>query len=96
MTETAPITVRLPAPMAKAATEVADQRNVSRSALLRIALEQFLEGLAGTTELDRRKQFTSEYTFLALDLLIQRQYPEVHTTLLAEAERRMEALHGAA
>lgn len=95
MTDTAPITVRLPALMAKAATEVADQRNISRSGLLRIALEQFLEGLSGTTELDRRKQFTSEYTFLALDLLIQRQYPEVHTTLLAEAERRMEALHGA-
>ena len=44
----------------------------------------------------RRRQFSSEYTFLALDLIVQREYPEVHTELLTEAERRMEAFHGGA
>ena len=31
-----------------------------------------------------------------LDLIVQREYPEVHTELLTEAERRMEAFHGGA
>ena len=44
----------------------------------------------------RRQQFSSEYTFLELDLIVQREYTEVHTELLTEAERRMEAFHGGA
>jgi hypothetical protein len=32
----------------------------------------------------------------SLDLIAQREYPDVHNELLTEAERRMEALHGAA
>lgn len=96
MTETVLISVRLPASVADAANAAADQRNISRSKLLRIAIERFLDDLSGASEQDRRRQFSFEYSFLALDLMVQREYPEVHAELLNEAERRMEAFHGAA
>ena len=96
MTETVLISVRLPGSVAEAANAAAALRNISRSKLLRIAIERFIDDLSGSSEQDRRRQFSSEYTFLALDLIVQREYPEVHTELLTEAERRMEAFHGGA
>ena len=95
MTETVLISVRLPAAVAEAANAAAAARNISRSKLLRIAIEHFVDGLSGVSEQDRRRQFASEYTFLALDLMVQREYPEVHHELLNEAERRMEVFHAA-
>ena len=96
MTETVLISVRLPGSVAEAANAAAASRNISRSKLLRIAIERFLDDLSGSSEQDRRRQFSAEYTFLALDLMVQREYPEVHDELLTEAERRMEVFHGGA
>lgn len=96
MADTVKLSVRVSRDLAQAAEAAVAERDIDTSTLLRHALEFYLESLAGTTPAERRKQFSSEYTFLALDHLIQKQYPEVHTILLAEAERRMEALHGAA
>ena len=92
MTETVLITVRLPQALADAAQAAASAKQVSRSNLLRIALEHFLGSISGTSEQDRRRQFSSEYLFLVADLIVQRQYPDAHTALISEAERRMEAL----
>ena len=92
MTDTVLISVRLPQPIAEAAKAAADAQKTSRSNLVRIALEHFLEGVAGSSELDRRRQFSSEYLFLVADLIVQRQYPDVHTALITEAEARMEAV----
>lgn len=92
MTETVLITVRLPQALADAAQAAASAKRVSRSNLLRIALEHFLGTISGTSEQDRRRQFSSEYLFLVADLIVQRQYPDVHTALITEAEARMEAV----
>ncbi|SLK07633.1 CopG family transcriptional regulator [Novosphingobium mathurense] len=92
MTETVLITLRLPQPLADAAQAAATTQNISRSNLLRIALEQFLGVMSGTSEADRRRQFSAEYLFLVADLIVQRQYPDAHSALITEAERRMEAL----
>ena len=82
MTETVLITVRLPQALADAAQAASNAKQVSRSNLLRIALEHFLGTISGTSEQDRRRQFSSEYLFLVADLIVQRQYPDVHTCLL--------------
>ena len=95
MTETVLITLRLPQPLADAAQAAATAQNVSRSNLLRIALEQFLGVMSGTSEAERRRQFSAEYLFLGIDLLIQRQFPDAHQALMAEADRRVEALYAA-
>lgn len=95
MTETVLITVRLPQALADAAQAAASAKQVSRSNLLRIALEHFLGTISGTSEQDRRRQFSSEYLFLVADLIVQRQYPDVHTALITEAETRMEAVYAA-
>ena len=92
MTETVLITVRLPQALADAAQAAAAAKQVSRSNLLRIALEHFLGAVSGTSEQDRRRQFSAEYLFLVAALIVQRQYPDAHTALISEAERRMEAL----
>lgn len=92
MTETVLITVRLPQPLADAAQAAAAAQKFSRSNLLRIALEHFLDSASGSTEQERRRQFSAEYLFLVADLIVQRQYPDAHTALITEAERRMEAL----
>ena len=92
MTETVLITVRLPQALADAAQAAASAKQVSRSNLLRIALEHFLGTISGTSEQDRRRQFSSESLFLVADLIVQRQYPDVHTALITEAETRMEAV----
>jgi len=92
MTDTVLITVRLPKALAAAAQAAATAQKVSRSNLLRIALEHFLSDISGASEQDRRRQFSAEYLFLVADLIVQRQYPDVHTALITEAERRMEAL----
>ncbi|WP_226019435.1 CopG family transcriptional regulator [Novosphingobium sp. FKTRR1] len=78
--------------MADAAQAAASAKQVSRSNLLRIALQHFLGTISGTSEQDRRRQFSSEYLFLVADLIVQRQYPDVHTALITEAEARMEAV----
>lgn len=91
MTETVLITVRLPQPLADAAQAAAAAQKLSRSNLLRIALEHFLDGVSGSSEQERRRQFSAEYLFLVADLIVQRQYPDAHTALITEAERRMEA-----
>ncbi len=85
MTETVLITVRLPQALADAAQAASNAKQVSRSNLLRIALEHFLGTISGTSEQDRRRQFSSEYLFLVADLIVQRQYPDVHTALITEA-----------
>ncbi len=74
MTETVLITARLPQALADAAQAAASAKQVSRSNLLRIALEHFLGSISGTSEQDRRRQFSSEYLFLVADLIVQRQY----------------------
>lgn len=96
MADTVKLSVRVSRELAQAAETAIAARDIDTSTLLRHALEYYLQSLAGTTPAERRKQFASEYTFLALDLILQQQYPEVRIELLEEAERRMEAIHGAA
>lgn len=92
MSETVLITVRLPQGLADAAQTAATAKQVSRSNLLRIALEHFLGTVSGSSEQERRRQFSAEYLFLVADLIIQRQYPDAHDALITEAEARMEAV----
>ena len=96
MTDTVSITVRVSRPLADSAKAAAKADGLTRSDLLRIGLEKLLAARSGDSEPERRRQFSTEYVFLVADLIAQREYPDVHTELLIEAERRMEALRGAA
>ena len=96
MTDETRVSVRLPRRLAEALDKAAEAQSVNTSIILRAALETYLGTLAGAGAAERRRQFSSEYVFLVADLIAQREYPDVHNELLTEAERRMEALHGAA
>jgi hypothetical protein len=96
MTDETRVSVRLPRRLAEALDRAAEAQSVNTSIILRAALETYLGTLAGAGDAERRRQFSSEYLFLVADLIAQREYPDVHNELLIEAERRMEALHGAA
>lgn len=96
MTDETRVSVRLPRRLAEALDKAAAAQSVNTSIILRAALETYLGTLAGAGDAERRRQFSAEYLFLVADLIAQREYPDVHNELLIEAERRMEALHGAA
>ena len=76
-------------------TEIYIARGLTPSIILRNALTLYLATIDGSTETERRRQFSSEYLFLGIDLLIQRQFPDAHQALMAEADRRVEALYAA-
>lgn len=87
------LTVRIPRDLANGVEKVQAARGLTPSIILRDALTLYLEAFAGSTEAERRRQFSSEYLFLGIDLLIQRQFPDAHEALMAEADRRVEALY---
>ena len=89
------ITVRIPRELAKGVEKVREARGLTPSIILRNALTLYLATIDGSTETERRRQFSSEYVFLGIDLLIQRQFPDAHQALMAEADRRVEALYAA-
>lgn len=89
------ITVRIPRELAKGVEKVQEARGLTPSIILRNALTLYLATIDGSTETERRRQFSSEYLFLGIDLLIQRQCPDAHQALMAEADRRVEALYAA-
>jgi len=89
MTDETRVSVRLPRRLAEALDQAAAAQSVNTSIILRAALETYLGTLAGAGDAERRRQFSAEYQFLALDLMMRREYPDVHTELLLEAERRM-------
>ena len=89
------ITVRIPRELAKGVEKVREARGLTPSIILRNALTLYLATIDGSTETERRRQFSSEYLFLGIDLLIQRQFPDAHEALMAEADRRVEALYAA-
>lgn len=89
------ITVRIPRELANGVEKVQEARGLTPSIILRNALTLYLATIHGSTETERRRQFSSEYLFLGIDLLIQRQFPDAHQALMAEADRRVEALYAA-
>ena len=89
------ITVRIPRKLANGVEKVQEARGLTPSIILRNALTLYLATIDGSTETERRRQFSSEYLFLGIDLLIQRQCPDAHQALMAEADRRVEALYAA-
>ena len=89
------LTVRIPRELANGVEKVQAARGLTPSIILRDALTLYLATFAGSTETERRRQFSSEYLFLGIDLLIQRQFPDAHKALMAEADRRVEALYAA-
>lgn len=88
-------TVRFPRELADGLDKACAEHSLSRSIIIRGALSLYLATMAGSTEIERRRQFSSEYLFLGIDLLIQRQFPDAHAALMAEADRRVGALYAA-
>ncbi|RZI38050.1 ribbon-helix-helix protein, CopG family, partial [Herbaspirillum sp. HC18] len=63
------ITVRIPRELAKGVEKVQEARGLTPSIILRNALTLYLATIDGSTETERRRQFSSEYLFLGIDLL---------------------------
>ena len=95
MTDEVRLSVRIPRDLASGLEKVQSARGLTPSIIVRDALGLYLAAIAGSTETDRRRQFSAEYLFLGIDLLIQRQFPDAHQALMAEADRRVEALYAA-
>jgi hypothetical protein len=67
--------------------------SVPVSAIVRNATEHYLRVLQGRTEEQQRKQLSSEYLALAIDLIISNEYPAFRDDLIAEAVQRLETVN---
>lgn len=95
MTTNIHLTVRLPETLKIQMDRAAESDGDSVSAVIRKSLQLYLIVRQGGTEADQRKQFSSEYVFLALNRWMAKTLPEEHDALLDEAQRRTEALYAA-
>ena len=80
----------------------AQLRRLSSSALLLLRLAFWLALAVADTRTDARRYFNRGMEAIqegrtreGIDLLIQRQFPDAHEALMAEADRRVEALYAA-
>jgi hypothetical protein len=67
--------------------------DLSVSRLVREATAYYLKLLGGESEAQLRRQISSEYTALAIDLIISTEYPAERDRLIDEAVRRAEAVN---
>jgi Flp pilus assembly CpaF family ATPase len=74
---------------------LADERQQSVAEIIRAALNVYLGTADLLTSSQRRIARISEFQQIALDLIIQEQYPEYRERIIAEANKRLEQYHGA-
>ena len=93
---TTSITARFDTELATDLRNLAQDKGVSLSVILREGSAFYAKLLKGRTEEAQRKLLTSEYLALAIDLIISDQYPLDRDKLLLEAGRRVEAIDATA
>ena len=93
---TTSITARFDTELATDLRNLAQEKGVSLSVILREGSAFCAKLLKGRTEEAQRKLLTSEYLALAIDLIISDQYPLDRDKLLLEAGRRVEAVNATA
>ena len=93
---TTSITARFDTELATDLRNLAQEKGVSLSVILRERSAFYAKLLKGRTEEAQRKLLTSEYLALAIDLIISDQYPLDRDKLLLEAGRRVEAVNATA
>mgnify|MGYP006348145883 FL=1 len=93
---TTSITARFDTELATDLRNLAQEKGVSLSVILREGSAFHAKLLKGRTEEAQRKLLTSEYLALAIDLIISDQYPLDRDKLLLEAGRRVEAVNATA
>ena len=89
------LTIRLPGDLRSQLESIAERDLDTPSSIARKALQLYMIVRQGGTEADQRKQFSSEYVFLALNRWMAKTLPEEHDALLDDAQRRTEALYAA-
>ncbi len=87
------LTVRLPETLKSQMDRVAECDGDSISAIIRKSIQLYIMVREGATEADKRRQFSSEFVFLAMERWVQTNLAEQHEILLGEADRRTEALY---
>ena len=93
---TTSITARFDTELATDLRNLAQEKGVSLSVILREGSAFYAKLLKGRTEEAQRKLLTSEYLALAIALIISDQYPLDRDKLLLEAGRRVEAVNATA
>jgi Ribbon-helix-helix domain len=93
---TTSITARFDRELASDLKNLAKEKGVSISFILREGAALYTKLLKGRTEEAQRKLLTSEYLTLAIDLIISSQYPADRDKFLLEAGRRVEGIDATA
>lgn len=86
-------TVSFDEAMAERIDKVCSARGISRRAFVRTAIHDFLEREAGSSANLNRIAMMSEFTQVAVDILIREQAPDRREDILATVQERMERYH---
>lgn len=93
---TTSITVRFDLELATDLNDLARNKGAPKSMIVREAVAFYLKTMRGRSEEQLRKVMSSEYTALAIDLIVSTEYPADRDKLLFEAGRRAEAVDATA
>lgn len=95
MSTSRPFTIRVPGDLRARIEAQAAKMNCSPSDIVRLAIEQHLNGVKLLQDSERRHLRVTEYMQVALDAIIRADHPEMRDTLVLETDRRMKIHHGA-
>ena len=88
-------TVRIDPQQFEELRSIANQRSCRPSHVIRDALSAYLGGAAVLTHSQQRMARISEFSQVALDLIIREEYPQHRELILAETDKRLGQYHGA-
>ncbi len=86
-------TIAIAEPQAHQLDMLSVERGVTRSAIIRDAIHDYLKRSDQQNANLGRMAMTSEFTQIAVDILIREQAPERRDEILATVEERMERYH---
>ena len=87
-------TLAMPADVYEKIGVLSRDRGITRTAIIRDALTEYLLRSVGPSSDQRRMATLAEFTQAALDILIRQQAPEKREEIILTVDQRMERFHG--
>ena len=88
------ITLAMPADVYERIDAIARDRGITRTAVIRDAMTQYLLRSVGPSADQRRMATLAEFTQAAVDILIRQQAPDKREEIILTVDQRMERFHG--
>lgn len=95
MTDTQVLSIRVDREKWRRIAEIAGTRGCRNIEVIRDAIDAYLGAAAVLSNSQLRLARITEFTQIAVDIIIREQYPEYRDRIVAEADKRLGQFHGA-